>query len=449
MLFKTRRLFFYSLILVFIILGAYLLITAQGWVLDLKNLKVVETGSLFLRYAPSDATVEINGKVRDVSPGFITSGVLISKLAPGEYKIILNKSGYFPWEKKLTVGEAVVASASQVKLWPETWSFKEVTTSSVSDFWLTNQGAVMLTKNKTLIWDGRTLRGQKMILSNPDFNFILTSDGKNYFLTDLENPEASVNLVDLFNSLRQSQLNFTGTETPKNFLFHPFNGNKILLVTKNALYALDLKRMRLEEFLSATSTVSAATSNNEAFTEDAAGNLTVFNLLLQTANIYALKPPPASIVKMKASPSGSFIFFLENDGTLLMYDRSSKILKTLDKNAADFSLAPDEKRLIIASKNNTLSLLVLSDYYADGDVKSGDEWTLPSGNGGIKDFEWLSDISNYGLVLSGDKIFVAELEKRTPQNIYPVTDGVKKILVYGNTLYILKSNGILLEAGLK
>lgn len=446
---KIRRVFFYFLILVFILVGAYLLITAQGWVLDVKNLKIVKTGSLFLKYVPVDATVEINGKVRDVSPGLITSGVLISKLIPGDYKVRINKTDYFPWKKTLTVGEAIVTQASQIKLWPENFPLQAVATTSIQDFWLTGAGLIIQLKDKTLHWNSRVLRGHKLVLNSPDFSSIVTGSGNNYFLTDLENPKSTINLIDLFNSLRQNQLNLTGTETPRDLFFHPFNGNKILLVTKNALYGLDLKRVRLEELSNATGTVSAAMSNNEVFMENAAGDLTVFNLLLQTANVYALKPSPASIIKMKASPSGSFVFFLKDDGTLLMYDRPSKILKALGKNAADFSLAPDEKRLIIVSKNNTLSLLVLSNYYADGDVKSGEEWAIPSGNGNIKDFEWLSNTPNYGLTLSGDKIFVTELEKRIPQNIYPITDGIKKIIVQGNTLYILKLDGTLSETSLK
>ena len=45
---KTRRTLFYFFILIFVLAGAYLLATAQGLVLDFKNLKITGTGGLFL-----------------------------------------------------------------------------------------------------------------------------------------------------------------------------------------------------------------------------------------------------------------------------------------------------------------------------------------------------------------------------------------------------------------
>ncbi|TSA44863.1 hypothetical protein D4R51_02990 [bacterium] len=444
---KIRRTLFYSLILVFILVGAFLIMTAQGWVLDLKNLKIAKTGSLFLKYVPTNATVEINGKVSNASPGFITSGVLISRLTPAEYRVKISQPNFLPWEKKLLVGEAVVTSASQIKLWPEVWLMKEVATSSISNFWLTGQGAIIQTKDKALRWNDKVLRGQKLILSDPNFNLIVTSDGKNYFLTDLENTKSVFNLNDLFNSLSQGQSTSTKAEVIKNLFFHPFNGNRVLIVTEKNLYSLDLKRVALDKLVGTKGVIGAAISDNEVFLEDSSGGLTVFNLFLQTASVTDVKLPTSTAIK--ASPNGSSLFFLKNNGELNVYDRSLKKFTIPKDNISDFYVSPDERRLLLISKDNTVSMRVLNDYYADGDVKSGEEWAIRSAGDPTNDFKWLPDTPNYGMFLSGDKLIISELDRRTPQNAYAVSDEVKDFFVQGNNLYILKSDGTLNETGLR
>ncbi|MGC9610919.1 MAG: PEGA domain-containing protein [Minisyncoccia bacterium] len=444
---KTRRIFFYSLIFIFALAGAYLIASAQGWVLDIKNFRIVKTGSLFLKYIPSNATVSINGETTDASPGILTGGTLISRLVPGEYEIKISETGYRPWEKNLKVREALVTSASQIKLWPEDNKLINVSTSSISDFWLTGAGAVLQLKDKTLNLGDSVLRGRQVILTEPNFSSLISSDGKNYFLSDLGDPKNPVNLSSLFASLVQNSTSSSPVETPIKFFFHPFSNGKIIVIAKNSAYSLDLKRNVLNKIISAKNIIASAASDNEIFIEDAKGNLYSYNLFLQTAGSYDGKFPVNA--SLKASPGGSFLFFLKDNGELIKYDRAQKTSETLSKSAENFFISPDEKRIIISTKDNRLSMGALSDYYADGDVKKGDVWAIPSGNGELNDFEWLPDSPNYGLVLSGEKLSLTELDSRIPQNNYPVADGVKKLFVQGENIYILKTNGTLSEVSLK
>jgi hypothetical protein len=444
---KTRRIFFYSLILIFTLVGAYLIASAQGWVLDIANFRIVKTGSIFLKYSPSDAMIEINGKAADFSHGLLTNGALISRLTPGEYEIKISETGYRPWEKKMTVSETLVTSATQIKLWPEDWAAKEVTTSSLSNFWLTGAGAVLQTKDKTLHLDGYALRGRQTILSAQNSSYLITSDGTNYFFTDLNNPEISTNLSVLFASLTENASSSVPAETPAKFFFHPFSEGKIIIIAENSVYSLDTKRISLSKLLSAKKIIASAMSDNEVFIENAKGNLFSYNLFLQTSGAYeAIFPTDTSI---KASPNGSLIFFLRKNGELLEYDRASKITEKLSGSAADFFISPDGKILILVSKDGKLSALAISDFYADGNVKTGDGWTIPSRKEMINDFKWLPDSPNYGLVLSGNELFITELGNHAPQNTYPVTDGVKKFFVQNGNIYVLKTDGTLQEINSK
>ena len=411
---KTRRTLFYFLILVFVLASAYLLVTAQGLVLDFKNLKITGTGGLFLKYIPPDATVELNGKKTEVSPGLISSGIFIPKLAPGEYRIRISKPGFSAWEKTFKVENGAVVSASQIRLWPEIWDLSVIATSSVRDFWLTGAGLILQGKDGTLRLDGFSLGNKNIALSRPDSSLIITADGKDRFVTNLEDLSPATNIAGLFNSLKQSQLNLSGTVIPKNYFLHPFNA-KILITTGNALYSLDLVRSRLEKLADMAGIDKAELKGNEMFLIDTKDNLTVFNLFLQTVRIY--ESTSTETIGIRANLEGL--------------------------------PAPDGKKVFLLSKKDTLSLKALEDYYADGEVKKGDIWPVFSDRGNIRDFEWLSGNPNYALTLTEEDLFVVETDRRAPQNVRLVSQGVGKFAVEGNELYILKTDGTLLKTSLK
>lgn len=411
---KTRRAFFYFLILVFVLAGAYLIVTAQGLVLDFKNLKITGTGGLFLKYIPPDAAVELNGKKTEVSSGLVSSGAFISKLLPGEYRIKISKPGFSAWEKTLRVENGAVTSASQIRLWPETWDLSVIATSSVRDFWLTGAGLVFQGKNGILRLDGFSLGSGNIALSGPDSSLIVTTDGKDNFITNLEDLSPALDIARLFNSLKQSQLGLPGTVIPKNYFLHPFNA-KILITTGNALYSLDLNRIRLEKLADMAGIEKAVLRRNEMFLADTKGNFAVFNLFLQTTKTY--ESTSTESIGIEASLAGS--------------------------------PAPDGKRIFLLSEKDTLSLKALGNYYADGEVKKGDIWTVFSDRGEIENFEWLNGNPNYALVLADKDLFVVETDRRAPQNVRLISREVDKFATEGSDVYILKIDGTLLKTSLK
>jgi hypothetical protein len=435
MLFKTRRRFFYLLFLVFVILGAYLLVNAQGWVLDVKNFRIVKTGALFLKYSPTDAAVRINGKASDVSPGLFSTGVFVSKLIPGRYEVELSRADYSPWKKTLDVGESVVAAESQINLWPDKFILSPVTTSSYKDFWLSGEGAVFQTTDGAFRWDGLDLRGQKITFVETGSNLVVMNDGKNYLLSALGDSETPVNLTNLIGS------------APLRLFAHPFSSGKLLIAMKNALFSFDSSKNTSEKLASATSTSKAAASNNEVFLLDKDGQVFSFNLFLRTGNVFGKGLPTNA--DMRTVPSGSLLFFLKDNGLLSAYDRSLDKFEDLDRNVRNFFTSPDEKKVVIAGKNGSLSVIALEDYYLDLQIKKGDRWYIFPAGEPVSDFSWLNDYPGYGLALRNGELLLAELDSRKPQNIYPITENVKKFFVQGNDLYILKSDGVLYEVGLK
>ncbi len=443
-----RRFLFYSFILVFLVLGAYLIVTAQGLTFDFHNLQFVKTGALFLKFNPSDASLQLNGKPKDISQGLVIPGVLITDLLPGTYHLALHKEGYETWEKNLDVQSGVVTAASHIELWPATSTLKNVLQNPVSDFWMTNKGAVLLYPDNTLHFDGVVLRGNTIAASDENSNIVITKSGGAYFLTDLESPEIATNLSSVFSSLETSAFNLAKAETIQTILFHPFSGSKLLIATPKNLFSFDMKRVRLEKLLASSSTVSAAVSDNEALLLDGKGTLFIFNLLLQTTNEYPLSITDAESIT--TSPSGDLVFIMKKDGELLEYDRGSRATSTIARDVKSYFLSSGEERMALIKNDGSLTMHALKDYHSDVDVTEGTNWNIALPKNAIpKSFFWLSDFPNYGLIVTTDgSLLITELDQRIPVNVYKLGEGVKKTIPAGTTLYLLRSDGALVETTL-
>jgi len=111
-----RRIIFSGFVLLFCILVPVVLIYATGNTINWSRLSLEKTGSILIDSEPNGATVFLNNqKINDSFLGFfVMKNTLVTKakinnLAPGEYTIKLEKSGYWPWEEKfrLSPGEVV------------------------------------------------------------------------------------------------------------------------------------------------------------------------------------------------------------------------------------------------------------------------------------------------------------------------------------------------------
>lgn len=114
--------------LTFLIVGTVLIILyGKGYRLDFLGGKptLSGTGLLVTTSEPDSAQVFINGHLTTATDNTLN-------LAPGEYTIRIYKEGYFPWEKKLTVQEEVVAKA-EARLFPTAPKLESITAIGVQN----------------------------------------------------------------------------------------------------------------------------------------------------------------------------------------------------------------------------------------------------------------------------------------------------------------------------
>jgi len=121
----TRRLIFYTMVVLFLLATPPTILYSIGYSFDWQKKSLVQTGGLFLKSSPPGAQVFINGKEKKITPK------LISRLIPKTYAIVLSKDGYQTWEKNLEVKPRLVEEARSIILFPKNIK-SEIASSSIS-----------------------------------------------------------------------------------------------------------------------------------------------------------------------------------------------------------------------------------------------------------------------------------------------------------------------------
>jgi len=437
---KTRKIIFNIFVAIFFIIGAYLLIAAQGFVIDFKNFKFMKTGAIFLKFDPGDAEIFLNGEIYPVSKNLINNGVLIKSLPPSKYKITLRKNGYHEWVKELTVESGFVSKESQVKLWLKEPKYKLIA-EKADNFVLTDKGIIYERTKGKFRFNGTNLKGDKIILSDARSNYVVTVSGQDdYFWIDLANPATAINLTELFYSLRERKLLLKGRAPIEKIMFHPVSRGAIIIATQNAVYSLDARKIDLEQLIALKNLSILGFSQNELFLTDSSQKITVLNLVLKTKT--TLSKLVNSSVDLKIGKDSNIFFLLNLGGELMEYDREGEKIETITGNVKEFYLSPEKKRLAVITKDNELKIIYLESY--EGDIKeergASLKINLPNEKT-LSSFNWLTNAQNYFLILTGNDLLAGEIDKRPPFNFYVLKNDIKKITLNEKELYLLKASG--------
>lgn len=109
---STRRLIFWIFVAIFLLSTPPTILYAIGYSFDWQNHILVKTGAIYLKSTPANAVISINGESRYITPQ------LVPHLLPGDYSVIVQKTGFYPWEKKLNVQAGLVTEARNIFLFP-------------------------------------------------------------------------------------------------------------------------------------------------------------------------------------------------------------------------------------------------------------------------------------------------------------------------------------------
>lgn len=122
---KTRRrVFFYASALAFFAIAPFLVLYSLGYVVNIQQRAVEKTGGIFIKTNQSGFTVLLNnGAIQKSS--LLTHGLLLGNLPPDQYRLRIEKEGYRPWEKVVSVTQFTVREIRNIILFPDPLKIKE------------------------------------------------------------------------------------------------------------------------------------------------------------------------------------------------------------------------------------------------------------------------------------------------------------------------------------
>jgi hypothetical protein len=110
---QTRRLIFWGLVIIFLIITPLIIAYGLGYSFDWQKKTFIETGSFYFASSPTGGIIYINNKASGKTNKYI------KHLLPREYEIAIKKDGYWPWEKRLKIESGIVTEARNILLVPQ------------------------------------------------------------------------------------------------------------------------------------------------------------------------------------------------------------------------------------------------------------------------------------------------------------------------------------------
>jgi len=275
---RSRKAVFLILLVAFFLIGIPLALYSYGYRLDIRRYSVSESGGIFIRSVPGDATIEIDGQEIKNESGILNTGTFVKGLLPKKYAVSVSKEGYRPIEIVVEVFPFKAASFDKLILVPESDSL--ALAGKFTDF-VVNSGLVATEDEVGRIkFEGQTIPGQRAIAFTADKKALLTESEKpgTYLLVNLAKPKSSLNINEIFWSLKSSKLDLPGETAIRAIFPHPYEPSRFIISTRSALYLLDTKQLSISMIGDGVDKISIS-GNSAALISD--GDASLYNFTIK------------------------------------------------------------------------------------------------------------------------------------------------------------------------
>jgi hypothetical protein len=235
---QTRKRIFYVFILLFVVIGAAVVLYAEGWRLNLSTLEAEKAGGIYVRSYPDDAQIALNGKSVPNQSAFLSRGTFISGLFPKTYTLQLSAAGYDAWTENTQVVPSLVAEMKYAVLVPKTATNIATTTAAVSDFFETDGQTIVTDSSATISWLGKIIGYGTVVSHSADLRtaVIRTISAKTGATTYSFYDFTTATSTNLSALLRQSDIRSTPTT---NVFVDPYDDTNIITQTPAQIVAID------------------------------------------------------------------------------------------------------------------------------------------------------------------------------------------------------------------
>ncbi|MDD3887198.1 MAG: PEGA domain-containing protein [Patescibacteria group bacterium] len=348
-------------ILIFIVVAPLLVFYAMGFRFDFRKLEVTKVGMLVVESQPESVNVFLNNKFVDNGTPFKSSS-----LTPGNYKIKVEKQGFFAWKKTLPVKSGKVNWASHVRLFYENPSLKQlVKDQTFDDFkYIASEKKIFLLSNyqdKEGIYeyniDSARLtkifpeKDDAVIYENAEFSDLKLSLNGRYAFFSWKDKSMTKNYM-IANSEKVINLNTVFGYEITNPNWSMKNDSLIYWIYKDNLYSYNADSSSIPS-VALTSVSNFAISDDYVFLEKFENEKYVLKRAKENSlgsNIFLIENPEnIKIVEIKVGLKNAVAFKLENNVLYLVKQKknSNDFLATkIFENPLGFVWSEKENKLL-------------------------------------------------------------------------------------------------------
>jgi len=370
-------------------------------------MKIFATGGIYVRVFPSGADITVDSKIKN-STGIFSNSVFVQNLSPDQHTVLIQKDGYFDYQKSLNVYEKEVTKLENVTLFKNNYNYNileknidyfstapdnstllkaEITNSKVN-FLIANldnakNQLVSLPISKGVILDTKWSNDSKKAIIKINSNYFIID------LSDSENPKISP-----LNYLIQSRL----------ANFNPQNSSQIYYIKNKNLY---LSSNQNKVILSDVASYKIVNQNIFWLSYD--GFLYSSNISGVNTNKMTSKPISVKTTNSYLIIDVADTIILKDNNSLLLLSEDTKELEVISQKSDNVIISPNNQRLLYFSDSEV-------SYYGQSINLNNERVNEKiSSFSNIKDCQWLND--DYITCSLADRIIISEIDARGNVNV--------------------------------
>jgi hypothetical protein len=225
-------------ILLFVVIGAVVVLYAEGWRINLSTLETEKAGGIYVRSYPNNAQITLNEKPVQNQSAFLSPGTFVSGLFPKTYTLALTALGYDTWTENAPVVPSLVTEMKYAVLVPKTATNVATDTATVASYFETNGDMVVANASATITWLDNVIGYGMVVSHSTDLKTAIIrtvserTGATTYSLYDFT-AATSTNLSTL---LKQSNI----ASTPSTNIFvDPYDDTNIVAQTSAKIVSID------------------------------------------------------------------------------------------------------------------------------------------------------------------------------------------------------------------
>lgn len=430
-----RSVFFWTLVVLFLIVGPVVILRSQGYLFDFHKGIFVYSGTITFKANPQNFSVKINGEPNDSKQlNRINSSFNISGLLPGDYEIKLEREGFQGWSKKTDVHSGLASEFWNILLVRNNYEKTEYDTKGAEKFYISPKSDYAAYEKKNDLgleidlfnisneqnefaynfsgWNFIEDAKKENIEWSPDQAYISVPVEKNldgsskeygYFIIDVDN-NTSFNLNEFSNLKNLSDVRWDPKE--KGYLFFRNDGSLYRLNTKDNLDIVKISDDVSSFDLSKTDLYFVKNPNNLTYKTATDGNSEPQQI---TSGFPDGNNPEIHRI---ITYDDDRIAFISRDGGLFVYNKGEydTYFRKLGEGVKGVHFSDDGKKLLFWTENE-ISVYFTQDWKVQPVRSENDLTNVTRYSDEIKNVQWFKDYEHI-IFSTGKYVKIIELDPR-------------------------------------